>query len=691
MLDIRLGNDGVCPASNGFYIFHGIACQFITFKGDVLTPVDTFLSAHPGETVLMRIRDEHSTGGDFSSRVVTELTPYASRLYNGGSSNPLLKDMRGKLVVLQNFGTIGDLAAVTTAISWGALDLQDNFSLGDNWGLADKWHAIVKQFRVSDDSGADRNRIYGNFLSASGGGFPYFFASGHSSSQTDAPRLLTGWTRGVIDTCSGAPQCIPQYPSVNCFLGTCSVAFEGANTMARDYINTSITRRIGIVFADYPGAGLIGAIINVNSRRQATVTTVSVPSGAVYDGTAKVATARTTGEGGAVIAAPNVSYTPGPGAPVDAGSYTASASFPGNDNYLPSDDSKSFTIAKAPSTVVVTVANATYNGRPHGGSATATGAGGLSRALAIAYSGRDGTTYGPSATAPTAAGDYTASATYAGDANHTGSADRQPFTIAKAGLQAKADNKRRTYGATNPELTGALIGVVPGDTITAAYTTAATAESPVGDYPITLALSDPANKLANYTVTSTNGTLTVTKAALTVTAANATRVYGDSNPAFAATASGRVNGDTLAGLGIACASTATPTSPVGSYDIACTGSPANYAATFVGGTLTVTKAPTALAITSADALALDARGQVTVVARLTWQGGTALAGKRVTFAAGGATTDGTTDANGVATVNLALPSERYTLTASFAGDTNHQASQAARAGVIAYQQTQFVI
>ena len=341
------------------------------------------------------------------------------------------------------------------------------------------------------------------------------------------------------------------------------------------------------------------------------VTTVSVPTGAVYDGTSKVATAQTTGEG-AVIASPAVSYTP-PGAPVNAGSYTARADFPGDAIYLPSADSKTFAIAKGSSVTAVTAGNATYDGQPHGGTATATGAGGLSQSVTVTYGGRAGTAYGPGTTPPTAAGSYTASADFPGDANHTGSQGSAAFAIARAPLTVTAENQSRAYGAPNP--------------------------------------------------------------------------------AFTATASGLVNDDTLAGIGITCDTSATPTSNVGAYDIICAGDPANYGVTFVMGTLTVTKAPTGLGITSADALALDAQGRVTVTARLTWHNGAdPLADQIVTFNAGGVSASGTTGANGVATATLTLPSELYTLTASFAGDANYQPSQAEeRPGVIIYQQSRFVI
>jgi len=90
-------------------------------------------------------------------------------------------------------------------------------------------------------------------------------------------------------------------------------------------------------------------------------------------------------------------------------------------------------------------------------------------------------------------------------------------------------------------------------------------------------------------------TLTVGKATLTVRAADATRTYGAENPAFSATYSGFVNGDTQAVLtGSPSLSTAAiATSPVGTYPIVAAAgtlvSP-NYGFTFAGGTLTVAKA-----------------------------------------------------------------------------------------------------
>src|SRR5439155_18344616 len=102
-----------------------------------------------------------------------------------------------------------------------------------------------------------------------------------------------------------------------------------------------------------------------------------------------------------------------------------------NPNYADQSGTVQVTIIPAGSATTVTAGDAIDDGSPHGATAVATGAGGLSQTLTVTYTGRNGTVYN-STTAPTAAGDYTASASYPGDANHTGSGSGANFTIAKA-------------------------------------------------------------------------------------------------------------------------------------------------------------------------------------------------------------------------------------------------------------------
>ena len=72
-----------------------------------------------------------------------------------------------------------------------------------------------------------------------------------------------------------------------------------------------------------------------------------------------------------------------------------------------------------------------YDGAPHGASASwaSTGNEPGGAPLTVTYTGVGGTVYGPSTTAPTNGGQYQASASFAGDATHTGSSNSLLFFI----------------------------------------------------------------------------------------------------------------------------------------------------------------------------------------------------------------------------------------------------------------------
>jgi 6-phosphogluconolactonase (cycloisomerase 2 family) len=186
-------------------------------------------------------------------------------------------------------------------------------------------------------------------------------------------------------------------------------------------------------------------------------------------------------------------------------------------------------------------------------------------------------------------------------ANYSFSFVAGTLTVTQSPLTVTVNNASRAYGAANPSFTGLIVGTKNGDNITATYSTTATPASPVGSYPITAALADPNSKLPNYAVTINNGSLTIGAAVLTAVADNATRAYGDLNPAFTGTLTGVQNGDNITA---SYTSVATPTSPVGTYAITPVLSDpgnklSNYAVTLTNGTLTVTSS--ALTVTAANA------------------------------------------------------------------------------------------
>src|SRR5207253_23006 len=78
----------------------------------------------------------------------------------------------------------------------------------------------------------------------------------------------------------------------------------------------------------------------------------------------------------------------------------------------------------------------------------------------------------------------------------------------------------------------------------------------------TVTASQPGD--VNYNITFIPGTLTVTQAPLTLTANPVARYFGVNNPPLTVTFVGLLNNDTITATGV---TTATPTSPPGSYPI----------------------------------------------------------------------------------------------------------------------------
>lgn len=238
VLDIRCWH-----IANNFQIAHGVVLQNASFS-DVLDTVDAFLAANPG---LFWVPN--------------------------GSSNPTLGAVRGKVVMLQNF------AGVLQGISYSSLEnqgtVQDNYELTTNWDLYGKWQQVKSQ--IMSASTGDSNKIYLNYLSGATGAFPYFVASGHSSHETGAPQLMTGLTTLT------SPNTYPDFPRVSCLGSLCSIAFLGTNQLSSKFIadlktnyatlnrmyqslnlNIRLSKRVGIIMADFPGISLINNIIAMN-------------------------------------------------------------------------------------------------------------------------------------------------------------------------------------------------------------------------------------------------------------------------------------------------------------------------------------------------------------------------------------------------------------------------------------------
>ncbi|RWU26663.1 phospholipase [Pseudomonas alkylphenolica] len=254
VLDLRIRR-----TSDVFALHHGPVFLDKMF-GSALRSIERFLKANPSETVLFRIKEEHTANSNVTVSLADVFDHYmkqfSSTYLKAPRNTVTLGEARGKFVVLSNISNLNPYG-----LNYSNFDIQDDFTLKTNWDLHEKYLKIRRQLHRA--AAGDKNMFYVNYLSGSFGSFPYFVASGHSSSGTDAPRLSTGLLAlGEVDW-------YPFFPRTTCVLRVCTISFEGTNTLARDDINDMngpgpTQRTVGIIMADFPGESLIANIIANN-------------------------------------------------------------------------------------------------------------------------------------------------------------------------------------------------------------------------------------------------------------------------------------------------------------------------------------------------------------------------------------------------------------------------------------------
>ncbi|GAA4884863.1 phosphatidylinositol-specific phospholipase C [Kitasatospora terrestris] len=159
-LDVR------CRAIDGvFAIHHGSVFQKIFF-GDVLNRCREFLAAHPGETILMRVKQEYSGVSDAEFGAI--YADYLSRwpgLLLGGDRIPRLGDVRGRVVVIADNGGVA-------GIRWGGplTDIEDDYQIGTIFELnSRKWPEVSAHLDAAR-AATDPQRLFLTFTSSSGWG-----------------------------------------------------------------------------------------------------------------------------------------------------------------------------------------------------------------------------------------------------------------------------------------------------------------------------------------------------------------------------------------------------------------------------------------------------------------------------------------------------------------------------------------
>ncbi|AFU17397.1 Phosphatidylinositol-specific phospholipase (plasmid) [Bacillus thuringiensis MC28] len=253
-LDIRARRTGT-----SFAMHHEMVYQQKMF-GDILNELTNFLRQNPNETILMRLKEEHDAeSGSLAFEEIFKRyweNPQYSKYFwqPSNSQNPTLNEVRGKIVVLQNFS-----ASRSFGISYNSLRTQDNYNVAKSPdSMYEKWTAVGNHLKVANAS--NRQSIYLNHLSATeglasvtGGGYPWFIASGYRGRGTnDGSAMITDYRTDKW----------PDFPRG--YYG--QVFYGGMNLLTTQYIQQWSIQHTGIIAADFPGRGLVDRVIRLNDR-----------------------------------------------------------------------------------------------------------------------------------------------------------------------------------------------------------------------------------------------------------------------------------------------------------------------------------------------------------------------------------------------------------------------------------------
>jgi 1-phosphatidylinositol phosphodiesterase len=210
-----------------FTLHHGAEYLGLTFGGGAVEPCRDFLAAHPTETIFMRIKEEHDEE-DTTRSFRKTFEEYRNVHYPGvfwdpgdeGEEHgvPALGEVRGKIVVLQNFDGEGQ----HYGLDWGNFQIQDEYDVWDgfcdlHYCHEEKWDDVRATFDAADLR--DSLTVTVNFL---------------SGSTHIAPGTLADYV----------------------------------NDRALGYLlDGHVDAKAGWVMTDFPGAGLVSALIACNMHR----------------------------------------------------------------------------------------------------------------------------------------------------------------------------------------------------------------------------------------------------------------------------------------------------------------------------------------------------------------------------------------------------------------------------------------
>ena len=470
-------------------------------------------------------------------------------------------------------------------------------------------------------SGSLRVGVYGVDATSKviGTGEPNFnsiFVTG-AHTVIQKPLTLTGLT-GINKTYDGTKAANISGVGLSGVIGSdvVSLAYSSAQYDSKDVGQTrtilvadaalSGTDAANYTFSTFTATGDITpaplTVTAANASKTYNAATYADGAGVAYSGLVN-------GETSAVLSG-TVAYGGTSQGAVDAGSYAITPSGLTSANYAITYADGTLTVNKAGLTVTAAAAAKVYDGQAYAGGNGVTYAGFIAGQGAAYLTGS--LTYVGDAQGATNAGSYVITPSGLSAANYDITYVSGALTIAKAYLTASVVVASKTYdghaysggngltysGFVNSETSSVLAGSI-------VYGGVAQGATNAGSY----ALTASGKTSANYDISYVPGILTVGKAALTATAVDVAKTYDGSLYAGGGGVSygGFVNSETSSVLGgsLTYVGTSQSAKDVGTYGITPTGlTAANYAITYVAGTLTINKA--SLVVTAAaDTKAYD--------------------------------------------------------------------------------------
>jgi 1-phosphatidylinositol phosphodiesterase len=242
--------------NDNFIIYHGSISLNINLD-NVMQILTKFLTDNNSEFIIMRTKREYKDSSNLTYPQIFEnyWNKYNKFFYTSSNSNPTIKELRGKIYVIQS-------SESERGIADGYFDKQDMFDIDTNWKLYDKWIAVKNHINKSASDGLKGKKLFISFLNASneaGRIIPSFVASGKGIPNTDTPPLTTGKVVSKNDNT------YEDFGRVDCVGNVCSIPFVGINYLFDEYLEKqSGNIKLGIIMIDFPGARLIKQIINQN-------------------------------------------------------------------------------------------------------------------------------------------------------------------------------------------------------------------------------------------------------------------------------------------------------------------------------------------------------------------------------------------------------------------------------------------